>query len=127
MPEPTEQQQKPDIPGGTPPAARLSPLPMALAAALFLTVIAADAHAGMVYGQITIPGGAPYNGTTMLESSDGERKRIMVDHRGNYRISLPPGYYRVIHRNPRSGTVYEGWLSSAPNASRQDVRMVPAR
>lgn len=103
------------------------PLSTVLFLSLFLSVLLPEAHAGMVCGQIIGTHEDMTSGTTMLENSEGERIRIMVDAQGRYRISLPPGDYRVTYQSRRSRTVYEGWLSSSPNSARQDVKMVPTK
>ncbi len=103
-------------------------LAMTIFLLLFFMVMAPDSHAGMVYGKIRDNRERIVaSGTTMLENSNGRTIRIRVDREGNYKISIPPGYYRVIHRNQAGRIDYEGWLSSSPNASQQDIKMIPAR
>jgi hypothetical protein len=89
----------------------------ALALSLLLCV---PAHAGMVYGHVSLEGQASLaRGTITVEGQSG-RGQVTTDEAGNYRVFLAPGRYTARYNGP-AGQQWEAQIESYPGPLQQNI------
>ena len=88
-------------------------------AVIFSSVVPTEA--GMVYGHVSLDGGAfPPQGILTLDAK-GNRFTIRTDRNGNYNVFLPPGVYKVTFTRGRA--TWSATIRSYPNPVKQDISM----
>ena len=88
-------------------------------AVIFSSVVPTEA--GMVYGHVSLNGGAfPPQGILTLDAN-GNSFTIRTDRNGNYNVFLPPGVYAVTFA--QEGATWSATIRSYPNPVKQDIRM----
>jgi len=83
-----------------------------------LLSVATEAHAGMVYGRVSLSGSPfPKDHTFLLEGQSGKVK--VKPDQGNYRVFLAPGQY--VARYADEHGAWEAQIESYPGPLQQDI------
>jgi hypothetical protein len=89
-------------------------------AVVFSSVVPSEA--GMVYGHVSLDGGAfPPQGKLTFSDAKGHVFNMITDRNGNYNAFLPPGVYTVTFTQEEA--TWSATIRSYPNPVKQDIRM----